>query len=515
MIYDIIDRLKIPLILMTVLVVGLIAASKIPEYLEYEKCKDSPVIGISVENHRIYSAEDTIRPSDFTIREEHDNGMSTNIRGGEVTISRTNVEETGADTEVEVKYRKAGKEYTSSVIVRTKREEVTTFRIGEQNESDVRAVLYSNGELCFEGEGGVLEYKNGDYPWKNYEGAGDHPVKSISFESGVQPVSMDGWFSGMQTLVFVDTVPPSVESMRQTFEGCSSLKSAPDMSRCTRLLDVERAFSDCYSLVTPPILPTSVTNAVQLCSDCIELQQTPDLTQCNALLDTTEMFAGCTKMRRVTLPPNVRIMNSMFRDCINLKNMPEIPESVTDMAYSFSGCVSMKKGTIIPRNVEKAESCFDGCLKLTGILWIDGNPSSYSNFLSDASVASRLDLQGNSKMLDVLALSGGDNVNITVNGHRPKTKDDDYEGYKYDDVYDRYTLGLNNGTQNDQQEENLVISSPDTDDWGDGEIIEEEIGGDNVVEGEFIFDEAQSEEMPEEASEAGGEVVEEEPEGTS
>ena len=90
------------------------------------------------------------------------------------------------------------------------------------------------------------------------------------------------------------------------------------------------------------------------------------------------------------------------------------------MDSAFYGNTRLKKVTNIPQNVEKASSCFNGCTKLEGMLWIDANPKEYSGFLGDAVTATTLDLQGNSKMLDVLANTAEDNLNITVNGKQPE-----------------------------------------------------------------------------------------------
>ena len=79
----------------------------------------------------------------------------------------------------------------------------------------------------------------------------------------------------------------------------------------------------------------------------------------------------------------------------------------------------MKTLTIIPKNVEDVTGCLRGCSKIEGMLWIDANPKNYSSFLGDAAVATKVDLQGNSKMLNVLANTSDENDNITVDGKIP------------------------------------------------------------------------------------------------
>ena len=49
------------------------------------------------------------------------------------------------------------------------------------------------------------------------------------------------------------------------------------------------------------------------------------------------MYQDCKKLTNVSMPPNVQNMNKMFSFCINLKAMPEIPETAKSMSASFEG----------------------------------------------------------------------------------------------------------------------------------------------------------------------------------
>ena len=60
-------------------------------------------------------------------------------------------------------------------------------------------------------------------------------------------------------------------------------------------------------------------------------------------------------------------------------------------------------------------------------LWVDGNPQEFGGCFQDAAVATTVDLQGNSSLMDALANTG---TNITVNGNMP-----DPEIQDYDDVF--------------------------------------------------------------------------------
>ena len=193
----------------------------------------------------------------------------------------------------------------------------------------------------------------------------------------------------------------------------------PDLDQCENLLDMSETFADCISLKEIPSIPPSVVNTSEMCYRCQELQTAPDVTKATGLQDATAMFQECKKLTKTNMPPNVKIIDKMYYACINLKSMPEIPESVISMDSTFQDDVNLSKLTIIPKNVTNVSNCLSGCGKIKGLLWIDGNPEKYSNFLNDSAIATKVDLQGNSKMLDILANTADDNINITVNGKEP------------------------------------------------------------------------------------------------
>lgn len=54
----------------------------------------------------------------------------------------------------------------------------------------------------------------------------------------------------------------------------------------------------------------------------------------------------------------VTIMNSTFEGCANLKEAPEIPESVVDMSYTFYRCTKLTGVIAIHANPQQYQSCF-------------------------------------------------------------------------------------------------------------------------------------------------------------
>lgn len=406
---------KKPLILLGIIIGVLIFLTKILPFFQEIQANKTPISSISATNDRSYASGEIIKAADFEIKAKHESGKFSTVKSKDVELSTSRPEKTGKYTEVKITL-KENKKISTTVKVKNQRTKVEEFPCGNPNIKDVKAVLYSNGELCFEGEGNVLQYDEGQFPWQNSQSSIN--IISVSFEEGVKPTSMDNWFQGMQDLTYISPLPDSVKSVVGMCKGCTSLTEAPDWSNCTELLDVSEAYTQCTSLVTIPALPASIRNASKMCSGCEELQKSPDLTGATNLVDATEMFDSCKKLTQPSNAPSLKIMDSMYRNCINLEFMPDISNTVTSMESTFEGDVSLTKLKTIPSSVQSVMSCFNGCTKVTGELEIDCNPDNYSGFLNNAANATQLNLTGSSKMLEVLA-NTSENGNILVNGKMP------------------------------------------------------------------------------------------------
>lgn len=426
-----IEPFKKPILLLLALLFIYIVVGKVIPTVSSAKASKSPIVKIEATNEKVYKQGSSFKPEDFQVVAVHESGDKSKLQSGEFTLSKNKPEKTGPSTKVKISLN-ANKDISTEIKVKNAREEVVSFECGNPKIKDVKAVLYSNGELCFEGKGDILEFDEGEFPWMNYDQDDDYPIVSVSFEDGVTPTSLDNAFKGIDTLEYVANIPESVESMSSTFEKDKSLVHIPDLSRCKKLLNLTSTLSDCVSITEIPAIPESVVNAQEMCQGCSELQNAPDASNAVNLVNASGMYQNCKKLTNVSMPPNVQDIDEMFSSCINLKDMPEIPETVKSMEGTFSGNSAMKTLTIIPKNVENVTSCLRGCSKIEGMLWIDGNPKNYGSFLSEAAVATKVDLQGNSSMLDVLANTSNENDNITVNGEMPN-RDISYSDIKVED----------------------------------------------------------------------------------
>ena len=418
MIKDILNTFKKPLIILGIILAVFFALKVILPFVNNATANQSPIVEIKADNDLVYAQSDKISPSDFTVTAIHESGKENTLDPGEYTINRKHPDRTGKSTPVEITL-KSDKSIKVKVKVKNEREKLISFECGFPDVKDVQAVLYSNGELCFEGKGDILRYEDGAYPWMDYETMDDDPITAVSFEEGITPAYLDGYFANVETLTYVSNIPNSVESLNGTFTGCIALEKLPDLSGCTNLQDMTEAFMECTSLTMIPTLPANVRTIDNMCNGCILLQSLPDLSGATGVVSAMGTFSGCSVLTEAEVPPKTKNMSEMFSSCINLKEMPEIPGSVTNMESAFADDNSLSVVTSIPASVKNLNNAFAQCSKLTGTFRIDAEPEDYQGMFTDAAIATDLDLTGSSTALEVMALTAGDGTNITVNGSAP------------------------------------------------------------------------------------------------
>ena len=418
MIKDILNTFKKPLIVLGVIVVVFIALRVILPVVNNATINNSPIVEIKAENDVSYAQGDEISPSDFTVTAIHESGKENTLSSDEFTIDRKSPRRTGKTTSVEIAL-KSDEKIKTKVNVSNERNKVVSFECGFPDVTKVRAVLYSNGELCFEGEGDVLRYEDGAYPWMDYDTMDESPITAVSFEEDVTPAYLDGYFANIETLTYVANIPDTVESLNGTFSGCIALTRLPDLDDCTKLQDMTGAFMECTALTEIPAIPENVRTIDSMCSGCILLQDSPDLSEATSVISSIATFSGCSVLTNAEVAPQTVNMSEMFESCINLKEMPEIPATVTNMDSAFNNNASLSVVTSIPASVQHLSNAFNGCSKLTGTFQIDADPEDYQSIFAEAAIATDLDLTGASSALDVMALTAGEDTHITVNGAAP------------------------------------------------------------------------------------------------
>lgn len=420
---DFIGRFRIVIILCLLVIIFYTGAAVVYPAVSKMAAEKSPVVGLEAVNRKEYTAGRELQKRDFEVRAVHENGMESGLSENEFKLSTDKVNPYGKYTEITVML-KADKNMSCTVKVKNVREKVEVFACGSPEINAVKAVVYSNGEMCFEGAGDILQFNEGEFPWQESE----EDIKYVTFEKGVAPVSMDYFFEDMEALEYVDPIPATVTSMAGTFSGCTALADAPDWNKCQNLLDLSECYEECSALISVPAIPGSVRTMTAAFSECSSLQTAPDMSGAESVTTASSAFEDCTQLAETgSMPPAMEEAAEMFSGCINLKEMPEIPESMTNMNAMFSGAQSLSTLTAIPANVQDVGSCFENCRKINGVLWVDGNPEEFSGCFEGAAVATSVDLQGNSSIMDALANTG---TSVTVNGNMP-----DPEITDYDDVF--------------------------------------------------------------------------------
>lgn len=414
-ILNIIEPFKKVLIALAIIVFILVVIPSIMNSVNEYNANQTPIQTIKATNSKMYSKSEKISPSDFKVQAIHENGKSSSVSSSDIKLSQSRVNNTGKITLVEISL-KEDERIKTTIKIKNKRDKIAEIPCGKPKISDVKAVLYSNGELCFEGNGNVRNYPRREFPWMSIENAGETMVTAISFEKGVKPESMDYWFENMESIEYVENIPLSVKSAVNTFMGCTELTYAPSMIKNQKLINTENMYADCKKLSNAPELPINLRIADGMFQGCKEIQEAPKMSLLSSLQSAKSMFESCEQLITGDISPNLIDAESMYANCINLKESPIFPDTIRNVNSCFRGNSSLVSPSAIPKGVYDISNCYTDCQKLSGILTISSNPSLYSGFLSGASRATKLDLQGESKILDVLANTSDGNDNITVNG---------------------------------------------------------------------------------------------------
>ena len=124
-----------------------------------------------------------------------------------------------------------------------------------------------------------------------------------------------------------------------------------------------------------------------------------------------ETFKDCTNLRIIPqVPAQVMRLHGTFENCnfvdTDLSDFI-IPNSVKDINNLFYNCTSITAAPVIPASVTTMHTAFRGCTSLTGTITINANPSGYSAcFYGVDFDAQNLTLVGQSTILDNLGLKG-------------------------------------------------------------------------------------------------------------
>lgn len=307
------------------------------------------------------------------------------------TVDVTQAPRNGSYFDVQVMYRGV----TETLTIPVTRNPVVEYSIGYPNPQNVKATVYSNGDLVFTGEGETQDFSKDRIPWKA------DAYSYVEFEPGIEAKNIDNWFRGNKDLIECRNIPKTVESMRSTFEDDTGLVKAPDYFQCTSLRIMENTFKGCILLERADILPVNVVNADYLFSGCVSMEKAPDIMKANSLAQADGMFMGCTRLVHAPqLPNSVVTMKNCYSKCINIHKAAAFPVMAENIENCYEGCTSLEEASSIPESVIRYSGCFSGCRDLNGRLEINTDSANYSSVLNGAATAGKkLFLSGNSGYL--------------------------------------------------------------------------------------------------------------------
>ena len=126
-----------------------------------------------------------------------------------------------------------------------------------------------------------------------------------------------------------------------------------------------------YKTINVNVIPKINPQKVGLRLGYSKFTEVPEWLDFNGITNMESMFRDCTNLRTIPLidTSNVTTMSYMFGNCSNLQTIPLIDTSnVDDMYYMFSTCSNLQTIPLIDTsNVRSMERMFYGCSKLQTI----------------------------------------------------------------------------------------------------------------------------------------------------
>lgn len=440
---------KIMLISIMILLAVIAAFFLIVYFLYDKKPLNFDIKTIRIETAKDgYAAGSKLSAKSFSVYAS-DGNKEKLLDSEEYTVSPKKVPEHGHSVTVTVSSVDT-KKINAEITVLIEREESCRYKMGRNNPDDVEGILYTNGDLEIVGTGSVRTYKSGELPWKD----NDNTVQRLTWiDPNAEPESLDYWFSGNTD--YIETlcrIPDTVKSMVETFKGCTSMQSMPDLSGAVGLEDITSCAEGCTSLEESTELPGNIKLASRAFYGDTTLIRGADASACVKLENMQAMYSGCTVLAEVQIPDSAKDISNICEGDVNLKTA-EIPSAAEKMDSSFSGCVALETlNGDIPASCKSMGNAFSGCKFLTGDLMIHcTSKTTLSNAFSGAATTgnglnvilsydsekeqetANTGLYGTSKTASEIlqslksslegSLSSGSHITVTINTPEEKTKE--------------------------------------------------------------------------------------------
>ena len=136
------------------------------------------------------------------------------------------------------------------------------------------------------------------------------------------------------------------------------------------------AFCLCTGLTTM-VIPASVSSIGRVFDNCTELVCV-EFKNGTSNLQLFSTFCSCTKLKRVKLPDNLKVLSTAcFSGCSALETI-NLPEGLTEIGLQcFRNCTALGKITIPESVTSVGYYCFVGCTNLSRVTFINNNENTW------------------------------------------------------------------------------------------------------------------------------------------
>lgn len=131
---------------------------------------------------------------------------------------------------------------------------------------------------------------------------------------------------------------------------------------------IDNLFENCTNLVyslsfTDTYSEGGYTSMVETFKGCINLKEAPTIP--STVTNLEGAFEGCLITTPPAIPSGVTNMKNTFYDCTNLTSAPTLPSGLLNMEGTFQYCFNLTTAPTIPATVTNLKYCFEGTYALT------------------------------------------------------------------------------------------------------------------------------------------------------
>ena len=144
--------------------------------------------------------------------------------------------------------------------------------------------------------------------------------------------------------------------------------------------------------------------------DCVNMKKAPAIPE--TITNMYGTFEGCTQLvdlSNVVIPEGVTTLQQTFKYCSSIVEAPVIHDKITYLWQTFEYCTSLKTVSAIPSSVDKMQYAFDGCTSLTGIITLNAEPAEgyYSSCFRNVDFKTQnITFVGTASLMDSIGATG-------------------------------------------------------------------------------------------------------------